>query len=227
MNNPTPLPAPRMHPALLAAALSVSAFALAGIGVLTGVIPFSPHAAEAPAVQAQAPAATAPASVPNAAPVAPAHAASTAHRTSTHQAKTAQQSGSDIEVIRADSSHNVRTSATEPAVCKDCGVIESVREIAKEGEASGLGAVAGSVVGGILGNQVGAGHGRDAMTVIGAIGGAVAGHQIEKSQHKKVEYEIIVRFDDGTSSVMTQDTPPVWHQGDHVKVVGGVISGGV
>lgn len=226
MNTSSPLPAPKMHPVLLTAALSVSALALAGIGVLTGAIPFAPHMQETPAPQAQAFAT--PATTAAAQPVALPHAA---HKTASHTGKPvahvseAGRSGPpDIEVTRADPSHNVRTSVQTSAACKDCGVIESVREVTKQGEATGLGAVAGSVVGGILGNQVGAGHGRDAMTVLGVIGGAVAGHQIEKSQHKSTDYEIVVRFEDGTTRVMTQDTPPVWRQGEHVKVIDGMIT---
>ena len=59
-------------------------------------------------------------------------------------------------------------------------MIESVREIETKGQGSGLGAVGGVVVGGLLGNQVGVGHDKDAMTVVGAVGGAFAGNEIEK-----------------------------------------------
>lgn len=108
--------------------------------------------------------------------------------------------------------------------CRDCGVIETVREIKAQGEGSGLGAVAGGVLGGVLGHQVGGGRGRDVATVLGAVGGAVAGHQVEKTVRTGSRYEVVVRFDDGTSQVFQQDQAPAWRSGDHVKVLNGVIS---
>ncbi len=108
-------------------------------------------------------------------------------------------------------------------VCRDCGVIESVREVEKKGEASGSGAAIGGIAGGILGNQTGRGHGRDVMTVLGAIGGAIAGHEIEKNTKKVKSYEIDIRFDDGSTRLIAQDSPPAWRTGDRVRVVDGII----
>ena len=62
------------------------------------------------------------------------------------------------------------------------------------------------------------------MTVLGAIGGAVAGHAIEKNTKKVKSYEIDIRFEDGSSRLITQDQPPVWRSGDKVKLVNGVIT---
>lgn len=110
-------------------------------------------------------------------------------------------------------------------ICHECGVIESVREIEKTGEGSGLGAVAGGVAGGLLGRQTGGGRGRDVMTVLGAIGGAVAGNAVEKNVKKVKNYEVAIRFDDGSSRLITQDNPPAWRSGDRVKIVNGMIVG--
>ncbi len=107
--------------------------------------------------------------------------------------------------------------------CSDCGVIESTREVAVKGEGSGIGAVGGAVVGGLIGNQVGSGRGNTAATAIGAVGGAVAGNEIEKRVKSAKSYEVTVRLDDGSSRVISQTNPPAWRNGDHVKVVGGVI----
>jgi outer membrane lipoprotein SlyB len=119
-------------------------------------------------------------------------------------------------------------SAEPPApvsrTCRDCGVIETVREIKAQGEGSGLGAVAGGVLGGVLGHQVGGGRGRDVATVIGAVGGAVAGHQVEKNVRTGSKYEVVVRYDDGTSQTFQHDKTPAWRSGDRVKVVDGVIT---
>ena len=103
-------------------------------------------------------------------------------------------------------------------------MIESVREIEKTGDGSGLGAVAGGVAGGLLGRQTGNGRGRDVMTVLGAIGGAVAGNAVEKNVKKVKSYEVSIRFDDGSSRLITQSNPPAWRSGDRVKLVDGIIS---
>lgn len=135
------------------------------------------------------------------------------------------------------------SSATEPAVarpkarsivpaaapvvvlvkCVECGVIQSVREIETKGEGTGLGAVGGAVVGGVLGSQVGGGSGKKVMTVVGAVGGAVAGNEIEKRVKSAKSYEITVRFDDGSSRVISEASTPTWRAGDKVKVINGVI----
>lgn len=224
---------PTLHPALMVAAVSVTALSLAGVGVLTGVLPFGQKSAE-PAAQLQATSAQPAAVTPPAAAAptvavnvnntpAPVVAAKPAAPRPVRVVRS--QPESDIEVYRAPS--QVRTSAPAydpaPAVCRDCGTIESVREIAREADGSGVGAVAGGVLGGVLGNQVGNGRGRDLATVIGVVGGAVAGNQIEKSQKRVVEYQVTVRFEDGTSRVFTQPTAPAWRSGDRVKVENGLL----
>lgn len=114
-------------------------------------------------------------------------------------------------------------AAAEPArrQCYECGTIESVRESVKPGETNGVGIGAGAVAGGVLGHQMGSGRGNDVMTVLGAIGGAFAGHQIEKKVKTVKEYRITVRFEDGTTQQVVQSTAPAWREGDKVKVVNG------
>jgi len=73
------------------------------------------------------------------------------------------------------------------------------------------------VVGGLLGNQIGAGHGRDAATVVGAVGGGVAGNEIEKRAKATKRYEVTVRLTDGSSRVIHEANAPTWQAGDHVK----------
>lgn len=123
--------------------------------------------------------------------------------------------------------HAGKSSAQEKpstqAKCEQCGVIESIREIATKGEGSGLGAVGGAVVGGLLGNQIGQGRGNDAATVVGVVGGAVAGNQIEKSVKSTKSYDITIRFDDGSSRTIREANPSAWRSGDRVKVVNGEI----
>lgn len=213
----------RPHPAFLVAAAAVTAFALAGIGVLTGIIP-STHGTTAPPPIANA--------EPTIPAIPPTPAATEAPRPATAMPETAKTPRAErprarkAEPTRSTSAETSRSAPSAPvtAICRDCGVIESVREIVKEGDASGVGAVAGGVLGAVLGNQVGGGRGKSAATVLGGIGGAVAGHQIEKSRQQKFSYEIVVRFDDGTSQVLTQETPPAWRQGDRVKMANGMLT---
>jgi len=109
------------------------------------------------------------------------------------------------------------------ATCAECGVIESVREIAEKGKGSGIGAVGGAVVGGLLGNQVGGGRGQDVMTVVGAVGGAVAGNEVEKRVKTSKSYEVTVRLNNGSSRVISEANLPNWRIGDKVKIVNGAI----
>jgi outer membrane lipoprotein SlyB len=109
------------------------------------------------------------------------------------------------------------------AICRECAVIEEVREVEKAGTASGAGAVGGAVVGGVLGHQMGGGRGKDVATVLGVLGGGLAGNAIEKNAKKTVEYQIVVRYEDGTKGLFVQATPPSWRSGDKVRVINGVI----
>ena len=111
-------------------------------------------------------------------------------------------------------------AAAKPAVpiCHDCGVVESVRQVTHKGQASGVGAVAGGVLGGVVGNQVGRGNGRTAMTVLGAVGGGLAGNEIEKRTKSVTVHEVTVRMDDGTVRTIEQAQAP--RTGERVIVQG-------
>ncbi|MFY9327668.1 MAG: glycine zipper 2TM domain-containing protein [Georgfuchsia sp.] len=125
----------------------------------------------------------------------------------------------------ATSRHTAPVQKVSPASvkCNECGVIESVQAVETKGEGSGLGAVGGGVVGGLLGNQVGGGRGKDVMTVVGVVGGAMAGNEVEKRSKSTTSYDITVRFDDGSSRTINETDAPPWHTGDKVKVVYGAI----
>lgn len=111
-----------------------------------------------------------------------------------------------------------------PPVCRECGTVDSVREVARTADASGVGAIAGGVLGGVLGNQVGRGSGRDAATILGAIGGAVGGHHIEKNVRTQKQYQVGVRFDDGSYRTYTLNTAQ-WRTGDRVRLTDGYLAG--
>lgn len=93
-------------------------------------------------------------------------------------------------------------------VCANCGTVESVNAVTREGQGSGVGVVAGGVVGAVLGNQVGGGSGRTAATVLGAVGGGWAGNKIEKNMKKDTVYNVRVRMEDGSSRTLQQASAP-------------------
>jgi outer membrane lipoprotein SlyB len=120
-------------------------------------------------------------------------------------------------------------AAAEPApkpapkpVCATCGVVTAVTPVQQQGEAGAVGTVAGGVLGGVLGHQMGGGHGKDAMTVIGAIGGALAGREVEKRQRTTTAYQIHIRMDDGGTRTFTRDQAYV--VGQKVRVEGDKLS---
>lgn len=111
--------------------------------------------------------------------------------------------------------------ATAAPVCGSCGTVSAVNQVTDEGQASGAGAVGGAVAGGVLGHQAGKGRGKDAMTVLGAIGGAVAGNYAEKQLRTSHHYEVVVRFNDGSTQTFKFKEQPAFRVGDHVNNEGG------
>lgn len=201
----------RTHPLVILAASTVSLFSLAGIGAVMGWIPTSTGQNSPSAVVAPIPDQPAQPEPP---------------KVERH----AQQS-KPKPVARAEPRHRAEEVAVAPpppppavaAVCRECAVIEDVRAVEKPGQASGVGAVGGAVVGGVLGHQVGSGRGKDLATILGAVGGAFGGNQVEKTVKKEKEYQIVVRYDDGSRGTFTQATEPGWHRGDRVKVINGAL----
>jgi outer membrane lipoprotein SlyB len=235
-----------LHPALWVAAISATTFSLVGIASMTGLLP---HKAEAPVqtaalTQAAAPAPVAvpevpvaPAAVPTPAPAiseeaAPVPAAKPAPKIAAkprpvHRTPSTQVARRDVppdEGFRNLNNTMPPPPPAPPAICADCGVVEAVNAVEIQGEAKGVGAVAGGVVGGVVGNQIGNGNGRTAARILGMIGGAVAGHQIEKAQRKTVKYDAVVHFEDGATRHFSYDAPPPWQPGARVKMVNGALA---
>ena len=114
--------------------------------------------------------------------------------------------------------------------CANCGTVESVVAVERQGQVNGvavggttvgLGTVAGGVVGGLLGNQVGGGNGKTAMTVLGVAGGAYAGNTIEKNMKKVTVYQTRVRMHNG--SVRTLEHGSAIAVGSRVVVEGNTL----
>lgn len=236
----------RTHPLVITAAAAVIVVSLAALGAIFGLIP-GHSAAQSAAPAGQVETAMTAGAAP-AANVPPPAASEPPARSQAHHREAAVTPPTKRVVARADqpaaappAPPPVRVADEAPtsgyverrepmpgaarteAPCQDCGTIAGVRERTRAGDANGLGAAAGGVLGGVVGHQMGNGRGRDAMTVLGAIGGAFAGHQIEKSQKTVHEYEVTVQLDDGTTKVVTQPTMPAWRQGERVRVSGGQI----
>jgi outer membrane lipoprotein SlyB len=219
------------HPFVIVAAIAVTVFCLVGIGAVMGWIPTSISGGGiAPAAQApEQPEAQSDAAGPLAQAPAQPKAQAEAGQSAVPNPVARQAKPQPKPVARAEPPRPVVQDVVPPpppvvaAVCRECAVIEAVREVEKAGQASGGGAVAGAVVGGVLGHQVGGGRGKDVATVLGAIGGGVAGHQIEKNVKTTKEYQIVVRYEDGTQGLFTQSTPPSWRPGDKVKIIDGAI----
>jgi outer membrane lipoprotein SlyB len=110
------------------------------------------------------------------------------------------------------------------AACLNCGTVESVRLVERQGSGSGVGAVAGGVAGALLGNQVGGGSGRTVMTIAGGAGGAYVGNEIEKNSKRSSAYQIKVRMEDGTTRTLTQRDVPNVNSGDRVRISNGAIT---
>jgi hypothetical protein len=215
----------RLHPILIVAAISLTAFSATGIGVLTGVIPSSRSAAEA--VEAPLPPAreiVRPAAVPAEPEPAPLPRLS---RPMVRAAAPAPVPRAEPVVFRefneppaaAPLPPVAQLPAVPPAPAGIAGVVESVREVRQKGQAGGAGAILGGIAGAVIGSAFG--DGRKAATVLAAAGGALAGHHIEKDATGTKRWEISVRLDDGTTRVLTSDVAPFWSAGDRVRFLDG------
>lgn len=109
------------------------------------------------------------------------------------------------------------------------GVVQSIELVRQDnagigGSGVGVGAIAGAVVGGVVGHQIGAGRGNTAATVLGAAGGAYAGHELEKrSQQQSDAYKFTIRMQDGSYQTLTQTQNPDLRVGDRVRIENGVV----
>lgn len=224
----------KLHPVLWTAAISVTVASLVAVAAMTGLLPKS-QASTAPTPTEVAPIAQAAPAVPTAATPVIATANAEKPAPHTHPVKHAVKHTDKAMAYDADAYAAARgyppptplaqaDISPPPTTCIDCGVIESVRQVAHEGEGSGIGAVAGGVLGGALGNNVGRGNGRTLATLAGIIGGAFAGNKVEKNMHESTHYEVTVRFDDGSRRTFTEAIRPPWREGERVKLNNGALT---
>ena len=102
------------------------------------------------------------------------------------------------------------------------GTVSGIDVVPASQRGPGAGAVLGAIVGGVLGNQVGGGTGRAAATGIGAVGGAIVGHQIQKRNADDV-YRVSVRFDNGERRNFDFQRIDDLRVGDRVRYEGGTL----
>jgi outer membrane lipoprotein SlyB len=173
--------------------------------------PVTQPAAPAPAPVAQAPAPVAQAPEPVAAP---APAAKPAVKPAPiHVAKPAP--AKPMPVKATEPVQEVKVAAAPPSTVGAVTQIDPITETS----ASGVGAVAGGALGGVVGHQFGKGDGKKAMTVLGVLGGAVAGHQVEKAHNTKVVgYRVHVQLDNGETRTFEPTQLDGLKVGDRVRV---------
>ncbi len=216
----------KLHPLLVTAAASVIVFSLVGVAAMMGLIPgvFSKTNPGQPAVPATAQATASQPDNPEAKPAAQAadmEAAEPEARPATPHRHSSASSKPHVARAESYESAPAPRPAEAPKPCPNCGEIDTIRAIDKEGEGSGLGVVAGGVAGALLGHQVGGGTGKDLATIAGAVGGGFVGNKVEKNLKKTRVYEITVRMEDGSYRTVTQPTEPAFRPGDKVKMVDG------
>ncbi|QYJ21895.1 glycine zipper 2TM domain-containing protein [Achromobacter sp. ES-001] len=215
MNTSTRIQSPRsgLHPLVAAAAIAVIVMCAVGVAAVMGWLPSpsaNPHA-DTPVAEA-GPESANPAPAPEPAP-APA-------------TRQAQPSAPATQQARPASASAPRAPAPAPAqqACQSCGVVETIRQVqvpVKDNSDHLVGTIGGGVVGGVVGNQFGGGSGKTALTVLGAVGGALAGREVERNirqQQTVTHYELTVRMSDGSARQFRSAQPFAFASGDHVRV---------
>lgn len=113
--------------------------------------------------------------------------------------------------------------APHAAYCPTCGTVVAISAVRHEGHGTGIGAVGGAVAGGVVGNQFGAGGGRTAMTLLGALGGGFAGNSVEKHLRTTTSYSVRVHMEDGKTRYFTYQEVPPFRDGERVHVQNGAL----
>ena len=235
MENPVTKPTQqrRIHPLVAAAAAAVLIASLAATAAITGLFPkASSSNAQTDQTQA-AQVTTQPGVVDSAAPVSPTtNAPAQQVQQAAQQEQQAQQSAPPAPTPAQQQQYAqqqqaqpapqyAQQPAPQPAYCSTCGTVVAISAVHQEGHGTGIGAVGGAVAGGLVGNQFGAGGGRTAMTVLGALGGGFAGNSVEKHIRSTTSYSVRVRMENGKMRYFTYHEAPPFQQGEHVRIENG------
>jgi outer membrane lipoprotein SlyB len=211
-----------LHPLVAAASIAVIVMCAVGVAAVMGWLPSpsaNPHA-DTPVAEAG----------PESANLAPAPQAA-AQQSQAQQAQAQQAQAQQAQAQQAQQGRPASASAPRPAApapaqqaCQSCGVVETIRQVqvpVKDNSDHLVGTIGGGVVGGVVGNQFGGGSGKTALTVLGAVGGALAGREVERNirqQQTVTHYELTVRMSDGSARQFRSAQPFAFASGDHVRV---------
>jgi outer membrane lipoprotein SlyB len=77
------------------------------------------------------------------------------------------------------------------------------------------------VLGAIVGSQFGRGDGRTAAGILGAVGGAYAGSEVERRHGTRTRYDVVVRGPNGVAQTRRYDAPPPFRVGDRLRIADG------
>jgi len=221
----------RLHPLLTAAAISVTVFSAVGVAAVTGLIPSSigSHKQEAAVESAQEVAKPLePVAIEQPAPQAapkPVHKKPVARTSTPKPSAPVAYNDYGTPPPPPPMAQAPATPVETPKPVAQPGnlaTVQAVREVKDAGESTALGPVAGGIAGAVLGNQIGKGHGsQKVITVLGAAGGAFAGHAIEKQARGTTHWEIDVRRDDGANETVRSDVAPSYQPGQRVRLIDG------
>jgi outer membrane lipoprotein SlyB len=117
-------------------------------------------------------------------------------------------------------------SSNSPQYASAYGVIDAIDTVQTNGNSTSSPIGVGTVIGGVVGNQIGGGTGKTIATAAGVVGGAVVGHQIEKSRStsNQYTYRIKVRMDNGSYASYTQNNIGDMRPGDRVRIDNGQVT---
>lgn len=104
--------------------------------------------------------------------------------------------------------------------CADCGTVVTTNRKDEKGSGT-LGTVVGGVGGAVAGNVIG--HNTTA-TVLGGVGGAVAGNLIGKKLTTKKIWSVQVKMENGTTQDIDYTSDPNFKQGERVRVTNGTLT---
>lgn len=118
-----------------------------------------------------------------------------------------------------------RLAAASGQPCRQCGVVEAVRQVQIKGHGISPGAVSGDAGGSIVASQFGRGHGRGAIGAIDTPWGGYAGPEVDNKTRTATSFRVVVRMEDGSTRTVYQAAAPTFGVGGKVRVVNGMLAG--
>ena len=229
----------KTHPMIIVAAIAVTVASLAAIASFTGLLP-GKSAPESTLTATVPP--PPPEAAPIAAPPAPRTAKaehfappppSRAHKTQQADARQPAADRRSARAQRAVDRHvsaqrcrnrrhpgppqpaRRRRSAATAAPSKQCAKSARRPKAAVSARSPAASSAACSATRSV------SGKGNTAATIVGAVGGAVAGHQTEKYVRAEKQLQVTVRFEDGSTRTVAQEGGSRWQVGDRVRLNNG------